>query len=92
MTMVASTCFLGDAAAGAGAGGGCRSGRGKRFAIVNLQFHLTEPQCLPRLEDGLGNFLAVDERAVGGIKILDEQVGALQEDFGVVAGNRGSAI
>lgn len=63
-----------------------RSAGGCAFHF-QLQFHLAEAQGLAGLEDAFLNFIPVDERAVGGVQVADENVAAAQMNFAVMAGN-----
>ena len=60
-----------------------RRDRGK----IQCQCHVAEAQRLSRLQHRLGNFPALDERAVGGKQIAHDQFIALQPDFTMPARN-----
>jgi hypothetical protein len=50
---------------------------------------LAEADDLPRFQDSLGHLFAVDEGAIGGVEIVDDDIVTAREDFAVMAGNGG---
>jgi len=52
-----------------------------------LQFNLSKSDGLARFQYRLGDFFSVDECAVCGIQILDDDIISTQEDFAMMARN-----
>lgn len=50
------------------------------------ELDLSEPQNLSRLQNRFRDLFAVDERAVRGVEVLDDDVRTAQDDFAVMAG------
>src|SRR6185437_10559369 len=50
-------------------------------------FHLAQPEDLTGLQSGLGDLFTIDESAVGGIEVLDDDVVAPLNQFAVMTGN-----
>jgi len=70
------------------AGWSRRSGRRNRHAFgQQLQFDLAEAQRLAGFQNAFGDFLAVDEGAIGGTKVLDDDFTAPQNNFAMMAGD-----
>ena len=60
------------------------------LGLFQAHFHLPQADDLAGFQDGFaGDLLAIDKSAVGGVEVAQDDVGAAQEDFAVVAGNRG---
>ena len=87
MTMVASAGFLAGAGAGAGAARAPVPQPRRARPGFQFQFNLAEPQRLAGFQNAFGDFLVVDERAVGGIEVFDDDFAAAQQHFAVMAGN-----
>ena len=59
-----------------------------RAGVFQAHFDLAQPQDLPGLQRGFaGDLMAIDEGAVGGIEIVNDDVAAAQQNFAVMAGN-----
>src|SRR6266545_532920 len=62
--------------------------RGRTRAHLHTKFDLTQSENLARLQDGFFNLLSIDERAIGGIEVLDHEIISALNDFAMMAGNR----
>ena len=65
-------------------------GGGFGLGIFQAHFHLPQADDLAGFQDGFaGELLSIDKSAVGGVEVAQDDVGAAQEDFAVMAGDRG---